>query len=160
MTTGTTARSLMEGLLEHLRAVARGRESAVPLAELAQWFGVDWRTVAKGIELLRERGYPIGTARAKPYGAFWPVTDEDYEAALRPFFAAASRMMQVYWRLMKRVPGQVLEKIGAEKQMELFEASKCSTVQGLKAKRAGPFALKQSKTTVEAEGPGPRRGRT
>ena len=117
----TTARRIMDDLLGHLREHAAGRDNAVPLADLAAWYGVDWRTVAKAIELLRERGYAVGTARSKPHGAFWPVTDEDYEAALRPFFAAAARMMQTYWRLVKRVPGRL--RVRLMEQQQLFSST-------------------------------------
>ncbi len=95
---------LAPALLAHLKQHAAGRYRAIPLATLADFLGTSWREIAAMVEHLREHGHPIGTARAAPHGAFWPVTEKDYGVALRPYLAALKRMMQVYWRMVKNVP--------------------------------------------------------
>ena len=115
--------SLPQELLDHLKAHAAGRAHAAPLADLAAFFGTNWRAVAKAIERLRTEGYPVGTSRSEPCGAYWPVTDDDFEAALRGYEAAWKRMASTISRLRHHVPGRVLERIEREakpEQMGLF----------------------------------------
>ena len=118
--TQTVAQERMIGLagevLRYLQEVARGRDRAVQLAVIAARLNSTWRAVAGAIKVLRENGYPIGTPRAEPFGAFWPVTDEDYDLALRPYLNAAKHMWRTWSLLTKNVPGRVLERLKKEKQ--------------------------------------------
>jgi len=109
-------------LLVLLKREAAGAENALPLADLGERLDLPWRSVARLLQALRQDGWLIGTSRTGEHrGAFWPVTPADQAAALTPYARAFSSMAQVYNRLKRHAPHNVVMAVERQVQTELFE---------------------------------------
>lgn len=129
MGTDTNKSDLAGRVRRYLRHFAQGRENAVPLWKIAKDLALAgspharWRAVAGAIEDLRA-GVPehdeagrllpqeawkqppvlVGTSRAKPAGAYWPMTDQDAREAVLPLRAATMRMITILRRQERLLP--------------------------------------------------------
>jgi len=79
----------------------RGRDNAISRADLAEAVGLPDRTVRKVKErLIKVYGYPICSSYAHDCGGYyWPVTDEEIQAARRKLRSHALGILESESRL-------------------------------------------------------------